>query len=69
VRVARLVAEHGAAFPVPSLKAHIAADCRRLANRDRDMCGVHYPQLVSLFSAGGRVIGYRQSRISGLTSI
>ena len=50
LRLSRLIAEHGAAFPVPSLTAHIAADCPRIAKRDRDMCGVHYPQLVNLFS-------------------
>jgi hypothetical protein len=51
LRLSRLLAEHGAAFPLPSLKAHIAADCPRIAMRDRDMCGVHYPQLATLFSA------------------
>jgi hypothetical protein len=50
LRLSRLIAEHAAAFPVPSLKAHIAADCPRIGGRDRDMCDVHYPQLVNLFS-------------------
>jgi hypothetical protein len=51
---ARLLAEHGSAMPMPTLRHLIAADCPRvLAGRIYDLCGVHYPQLSKLFLPSG----------------
>ena len=50
LRIKRLIAEHGT--DVLDLCAIIAADCPRMQNRSvsiYDRCGVHFPQLPSLF--------------------
>ena len=45
----RLVSEHGAAFPLPSLLRVLAADCPRLcAHSIYDLCGAHYPGLAKV---------------------
>jgi hypothetical protein len=46
---ARLVAEHGPAFPMPELREVVAADCPRMvAGAWHDVCGVRFPGLVTL---------------------
>jgi hypothetical protein len=45
----RLMAEHGAALPMPELGGIVAADCQRMqAGHIHDTCGVHVPQLSKL---------------------
>ena len=49
LRVARLVAEHGADLPIPMLRRIVAAECpRMLAGHLHDVCGVHFPGLSGL---------------------
>lgn len=49
LRIARLLAEHGPAMPMPELRRIIAADCpRMIAGHIHDVCGVHFPGLVGL---------------------
>jgi hypothetical protein len=44
---ARLLAQHGAAFPGPELRRIIAADCpRMIEGKVADPCGVHFPGLA-----------------------
>jgi hypothetical protein len=44
---ARLLAEHGADLPGPTLRRILAADCpRMIANKLHDPCGVHFPDLA-----------------------
>jgi hypothetical protein len=50
LRTDRLLAEHGPAFPMPSLRQVIAADCPRMQSGEMsDPCGMHFPQLPELF--------------------
>ncbi len=47
--IARLMAEHGPAMPMPELRQVVAADCPRLvAQAWHDVCGVRFPGLVEL---------------------
>jgi hypothetical protein len=49
LHVARLLAEHGPALPMPDLRCIIAVDClRMIAGHVHDVCGVHFPGLVGL---------------------
>jgi hypothetical protein len=49
LRTDRLVAEHGAGMPIPTLLRIIAADCPRMqAAQIHDVCGVHLPRLSGL---------------------
>jgi hypothetical protein len=49
LRVAQLIAQHGAEMRLPELRYIISADCPRvIADRIYDRCGVHYPQLGRL---------------------
>jgi hypothetical protein len=43
----RLLAEHGAAMPIPELRHIVAADCpRMIEGKIADPCGVHFPGLA-----------------------
>jgi hypothetical protein len=45
----RLLAEHGAAMPMPELLRALAANCPKMAMRSmHDSCGAHFPGLVDL---------------------
>jgi len=47
---ARLLAEHGATMPIPVLLGLLSADCsKRTTGRAHDVCGIHLPQLPTLF--------------------
>jgi hypothetical protein len=49
LRIAQLIAQHGADIRLPELRYILAADCPRVvADRVYDRCGVHYPQLDRL---------------------
>jgi hypothetical protein len=49
LRIARLMAEHGADLPIPTLRRIVAADCPRMrAGHLHDVCGVHFPGLAGL---------------------
>ena len=48
VRLARLIAEHGA-LGLPDLAVHLAADCpKAAATNPAERCFVYFPQLVEL---------------------
>jgi hypothetical protein len=52
-RVARLVEQHGAAFPVPELLRQLSANCpKRGSVSTYDLCGAHFPELSKLFLSG-----------------
>jgi hypothetical protein len=49
LRVARLIAQHGADMRLTELRYILAADCPRvIADQIYDRCGLHYPQLGRL---------------------
>jgi hypothetical protein len=53
----RLIADHGAAMPVPALRRIVAADCARMVEgRVHDPCGVHFPDLSGLFVPAPRLV-------------
>jgi hypothetical protein len=53
--IGRLVAEHGAALPMPAMRRVVARDCpRMIAGHIHDVCGVHFPGLAGLPPAPGR---------------
>ena len=63
--MARLLAEHGPALPMPDLRRIIAADCpRMLAGHVHDVCGVHFPGLIGLdhFARAGHSDCYQKPR-------
>jgi hypothetical protein len=46
LKVARLIADHGADARLPDLRLVLAGNCPRVgATSIHDRCGVHYPQL------------------------
>jgi hypothetical protein len=46
LRMDRLLADHGADLPVPTLRRIVAADCpRMIEGKMHDVCGVHFPDL------------------------
>jgi hypothetical protein len=50
LRLARLIAEHGAAMDLPTLGTILAGDCPRVRSVGiYDRCGMHFPQLPKLF--------------------
>ena len=49
LRTDSLLAEHGPALPMPTLRQIIAADCPRMrAGLIHDPCGVHFPGLAGI---------------------
>jgi hypothetical protein len=49
LRTTPLLAEHGAARPMPELRRIVASDCPRMvAGRMHDVCGGHFPALSAL---------------------
>ena len=47
LRLARLVADHGAGTGLPDLAARLAADCPKAGGPDpAERCFVHFPQLL-----------------------
>lgn len=50
LRTDRLLAKHGAAFPMPSLRRIVAGDCPSWnVTSLYDLCGVMFPDLVDAF--------------------
>jgi len=50
LNLARLIARHGPAKPMPALLRALAADCPRVvAASIYDGCGAHFPELAALF--------------------
>jgi hypothetical protein len=47
--VARLIKRHGANAQLTNLRTVLAGDCPRIEGAIYEQCGVHYPQLVSLW--------------------
>jgi hypothetical protein len=49
LRLARLIADHGAGTALPDLAAPLAADCPKAGAPDPgERCFVHFPQLLEL---------------------
>ena len=52
LHTARMMAEHGPALPMPTLRQIVAADCPRMrAGLIHDPCGVHFPGLAGITNA------------------
>lgn len=50
LRIEDLIADHGAALPVPKLRRIVAGDCRKMIEgKIHDACGVHFPELSTVF--------------------
>jgi len=54
LRLARLIADHGAGTGLPDLAARLAAGCPRAAAADlAERCFVHFPQLLAAVRRDG----------------
>ena len=52
VRLARLIAEHGAELGLPDLAVYLAADCPKAATNPAERCFAYFPELAGLPPAG-----------------
>ncbi len=55
-KVAKLIAEHGADFPLPELLVHLSRDCLKRADASiaqLDRCGAMMPDLPALAATAG----------------
>ena len=50
LRLDRLIAQHGAAFPAPELRHLLAGDCPSRDASIHERCQVHFPNLVGAFA-------------------